>query len=393
MFALSVGISYILTLINPYGIHYWRQIVESVLSGASHVNLIAAYEPLWNFLFPHNFAFRKINTAWAVILMGVSLVGLSMFSIRRRAALDWPVLLINTVFFLFGISLFRAVIYFCVIWLFSCQYLLAWKGRNGPDQSCRIIPPLRGNEGKNSLPSVPLSVRLSPWAAVFSVVVAGIVLYETLTINIYTSWFGSRIGNFIPAKESEFILRNQLPGPIFNDYLVGGYLIWSLSPQYRVFIDPRYGPYVKTGVWDDYLTLTGKRKKEAWTIFKKKYPFKTAVLHIANNHALIDILLDDPEWDFVYFEKVAVVFVKKSAWPGGMADNFKSDMSAKRYATISNPDILFNAFYLYCNYNLNGAQRIYELYQHNVSVRYRCRDYHLERMGAILTTVRTSNRP
>ena len=30
-----------------------------------------------------------------------------------------------------------------------------------------------------------------------------------------------------------------------NTYLEGGYLLWALYPDYKVFIDPRYGPYQK----------------------------------------------------------------------------------------------------------------------------------------------------
>ena len=383
-FALAVSISYVMTLINPDGIHYGRQIIESISSGANQVNFIAAYEPLWGFLFPHDFAFRKINTTWAVVLMAVSLIGLIMFLARRRVLLDWSLLLINAVFFLFGMSLFRASIYFCVLWLFSWQYLLA--GSKHPEN--RQFQSVRGTECKSGPAALPLSVQLSPWATVFSAVVAGIILYETLTINIYTSWFGTRIADFTPVKESEFILNGRLPGPIFNDYLIGGYLVWSLNPRYKVLIDPRYGPYVKTGVWDDYLTLKFKRTKAAWTRFQRKYPVKTAVVHVTNNHDLIDMFLDDPEWGFVYFDKVAAVFVKRSAWPDGMADEFKPDMRAERYAATTNPEILFNMFYLYCNYDLTGARRIYELYQGNVSPRYRCRPYHLERMRAILESIR-----
>jgi hypothetical protein len=42
-----------------------------------------------------------------------------------------------------------------------------------------------------------------------------------------------------PAGASEFLLANHIPGPIFNTYEHGGYLIWKLWPQYRVFIDGR----------------------------------------------------------------------------------------------------------------------------------------------------------
>ena len=44
---------------------------------------------------------------------------------------------------------------------------------------------------------------------------------------------------------------------MFNDYLTGGYMIWSMYPRYKVFIDPRYQPYVN-GVWEDFMQFRRK---------------------------------------------------------------------------------------------------------------------------------------
>src|SRR5207244_3225730 len=43
----------------------------------------------------------------------------------------------------------------------------------------------------------------------------------------------------IPAGAADYILTHHLTGPIFNTYEQGGYLIWRVSPQTRVFIDGR----------------------------------------------------------------------------------------------------------------------------------------------------------
>jgi len=44
---------------------------------------------------------------------------------------------------------------------------------------------------------------------------------------------------------------------LFNDYLIGGYLVWKLYPDYKVFIDPRLGPYNKE-VAPDYWKFVEK---------------------------------------------------------------------------------------------------------------------------------------
>lgn len=42
-----------------------------------------------------------------------------------------------------------------------------------------------------------------------------------------------------PVKSAEFILREKLPGNLFNSYVSGGYLMWALFPQHLVFWDQR----------------------------------------------------------------------------------------------------------------------------------------------------------
>jgi hypothetical protein len=42
-----------------------------------------------------------------------------------------------------------------------------------------------------------------------------------------------------PVGAADYLLSNHVPGPLFNTYEHGGYLIWRLWPQYKVFIDGR----------------------------------------------------------------------------------------------------------------------------------------------------------
>src|SRR5882672_2743386 len=46
-----------------------------------------------------------------------------------------------------------------------------------------------------------------------------------------------------PAAAVDFILTQRPPQPIYNEYVWGGYLIWRLYPDYRVYIDGRADVY------------------------------------------------------------------------------------------------------------------------------------------------------
>lgn len=362
--ALVVAFSYVAVLINPYGLNYLVQIVSGVAHGGSHMATVAAYFPVWDYIIPSQFIFRMVNTAWAMLIMAVWLILVICRGLRKHGHMDWPVVAINVIFFGLGMTIFRASICFCLLWLFSWQYL-------------RTRQPTEIKHGQTIWPVVAITV------------ISAMILWETLALNIYDSWFGNRIKNFIPEKEAAFVLRNQLPGPIFNDYLIGGYLIWALYPQYKVFIDSRWGPYVPMGVWDDYLSFDSSQRRDRLQKIESQYAFQTAIVHVSNHHGFVDLFLDAPDWQLIYFDKVAAVFVK-SQWAKNHQDMIDGP-NPEEFENITNPSILFGSFYLYCNYDLAGAKRIYEIYQRNVRLWFHYRNYHLSRMRAVLAA--SSARP
>ena len=66
------------------------------------------------------------------------------------------------------------------------------------------------------------------------------------------------------------IKKWKLPPPLFNDYVSGGYMMWAMYPEYKVFIDSRGKPYDITHVWDDYKELMENPTKE--NIRKMTFP-------------------------------------------------------------------------------------------------------------------------
>ncbi len=51
--------------------------------------------------------------------------------------------------------------------------------------------------------------------------------------------FGAGQSSWFPASAAAFIQREQLPRNIFEEYALGGYVAWTLGPQYPDFIDGR----------------------------------------------------------------------------------------------------------------------------------------------------------
>ena len=58
------------------------------------------------------------------------------------------------------------------------------------------------------------------------------------------------LNTIIPVKATDFIQREGIEGRMFNTYHYGGYLIYRLYPQQRVFIDGRADMYGDASIKD-----------------------------------------------------------------------------------------------------------------------------------------------
>jgi len=109
-----------------------------------------------------------------------------------------------------------------------------------------------------------------------------------------------------PTQAVAFILRDRPAGPLLNSYDWGGYLIWKLYPQYRVFVDGRTDLYESGGFLDDMASIYNlqdqwQEKFDSWRI--------RAVL-LPPNAPLIAALRAHPGWKQIYADSQAVVLTR-----------------------------------------------------------------------------------
>ncbi|MGH9903912.1 MAG: hypothetical protein ACRD68_19045, partial [Pyrinomonadaceae bacterium] len=62
-----------------------------------------------------------------------------------------------------------------------------------------------------------------------------------------------------PTAAVDFIMARRPPGPLYNDYTWGGYLIWRLYPEYRVYIDGRADVYGDAFIGEFLTTHNGRK--------------------------------------------------------------------------------------------------------------------------------------
>ena len=77
--------------------------------------------------------------------------------------------------------------------------------------------------------------------------VSVVILLVTPSLNTNAA---EKINKTIPVKATNFVVTNNIQGRIFNTYGYGGYLIYRLYPEQKVFIDGRADMY-----GDDFLKI------------------------------------------------------------------------------------------------------------------------------------------
>ncbi len=105
-----------------------------------------------------------------------------------------------------------------------------------------------------------------------------------------------------PVDAANFLRRHPVPGPLYNEFGWGGFLIWYL-PQYPVAIDPRTDLY---GDEIDFMTYKAALGDYAGDRFLEE----SHVVLLPREVPLASLLGSDPKFRVVYEDRIAVVLVR-----------------------------------------------------------------------------------
>jgi hypothetical protein len=114
-----------------------------------------------------------------------------------------------------------------------------------------------------------------------------------------------------PRQAIEYLRRHPHLGPMYNDYGLGGYLIWSLGKQHPVFIDGRADVYEDAGVYADYFRITTVQPEALFLL--GKYGVESCLT--GRDEPLASFLASRPDWKLVYGDNLAVVLVHTGKVP------------------------------------------------------------------------------
>ena len=110
-----------------------------------------------------------------------------------------------------------------------------------------------------------------------------------------------------PVASSEYLNTHSVPGPMYNSYYFGGYLIFARAPEHKVFIDGRAEVYEGAGVMADYAHLAHFDPGSLAVL--EKYDIQSCL--IRPGEALATLLAVLPEWQKVYEDGTSLLFVRR----------------------------------------------------------------------------------
>lgn len=113
---------------------------------------------------------------------------------------------------------------------------------------------------------------------------------------------------------ANFFKEHKIQGPIMNNYDVGGYLIYSIFPEQKLFVDNRPEAYPAEFFTDEYIPM--QENEELWKEKLKQYDFNVIFFYLHDltpwgQNFLINRSKDD-DWSAVYVDKQAIIFLKKN---------------------------------------------------------------------------------
>jgi tetratricopeptide (TPR) repeat protein len=112
-----------------------------------------------------------------------------------------------------------------------------------------------------------------------------------------------------PVKAANFIDAANLGGEMFNDPSIGGYLIWRLFPERRVYFDGRWEVYGDE-FFENFKLVSAdpsvfEAQVESMGIGYAVFPHK-----MGHMRRLLAHMTESPDWELVHFDEISIVFAR-----------------------------------------------------------------------------------
>jgi hypothetical protein len=166
-----------------------------------------------------------------------------------------------------------------------------------PAAACLADTPV--DDSDPDFPETPFEL-----AGIFAMAVLAMLLFARET-EFTTRGLDRAITGTFPVKAVNFLRRNSQPGPLYNTFDWGGFLMWYM-PQYPVAIDGR------NDLYGDEIDLRFYRTQSGDLSYKTDPSLnESRLIFLRKTDGLVYSLNLDPDFQRIYEDELATVFVRR----------------------------------------------------------------------------------
>lgn len=169
------------------------------------------------------------------------------------------------------------------------------------------------------------------WGRIFVVLLIAAFIYTGTSLHktsVLSTGTTQEIGLGLVGSTNDaanFFKKNNIKGPIFNDYNIGSYLIYHLFPQEKVFVDNRPEAYPAAFFQEVYYPMLGQEEK--WQEVQGKYNLNVIFFSHQNlgnkeNNFLVN-RLNDSVWSLIYIDGYSMILLKNTPANQELIKNFQ----------------------------------------------------------------------
>jgi hypothetical protein len=289
-FAALLAFSALACLLNPSGI---RGFIEPFLIFREYGYRIVENQSV--FFIIERFQSNSLYYHFLLtIVLFAAVILFRMIRERKKLSADAPVIALLLVFAVFGTAMIRGI----------------------PLYGFFFIPVMSGSVSRllerHTAPSARLVVRRTFLAAGIALILAAL-----LSRNLYFSAVNPATGLGWDTREDapvRFFSASGIKGPVFNNYDIGGYLIFHLFPSERVFVDNRPEAYTVPFFRDIYEPMQASEDK--WREMDRRYRFNVIFFYRLDNTEFAQPFLirrlRDPAWAPVFVDDRTLILLKNN---------------------------------------------------------------------------------
>lgn len=278
---LIMGLSFLLVPLNPNTFQMWAYPFQTV-----GIGILQDFIAEWRSPDFHEIHFHPF--IW-MLLAALTVLGLS----KKRA--DFTDLTLVALFSYMTLLAARNIALFAlvtapVIVRYGTPVIEDWKAR-----VLKLTEEHRPTEERR-----PLFILIN-WGLLLVVLLAALI---QISGPVSAKANAEAQAESLPVAAVDYLREADLPGPMFNNYNWGGYIIWEL-PQYPVFVDGRTDLYGDE-LLSQYLNTLFARGD--WRGTLDQYGINLVFVETAA--PLANELRQEPGWEETYQDDMAAIFVR-----------------------------------------------------------------------------------